>query len=225
MNPSPTIIRPTRRFLFGLLMVGAVALAIGWTAGTVAASTGSHAAAPASGTQAAGQNDLGASGVGTTTNLTPPAGGVTASGGSASTGAAILYPMPGYNSLGVAPQGTILAAGTGTADMKADGSDKAAALKTATVAALADARSQALAAAAAMGVGLGDVYSMSISSNVNYAYPTPDCVLPPLVPGAGSGAAGSAAPATSSVVCGQPNVTAPTSAQLVVTLIVAYKYA
>jgi hypothetical protein len=226
MNPSPKITRPTRSILAGLLLVGVVALAVGWTAGTVAASNGSHPAASTSGTQLSGQNDLGAPGVATTTNLPAPAGGATSSGGTASTGsAAVLYPVPGYNSLGVAPQGTILAEGTGTAGMKPDGSDKAAALKTAAVAALADARAGALAAAAAMGVGLGDVYSLSISSNTSYAYPTPECVVPPMVPGAGSGAASSAGPAISPVICGGVNATAPTSAQLVVTVIVAYKYA
>jgi len=222
MNLSPTFTRPTRSLLAGLVLVAIAALAIGWTAGTVAASNGSPAASPTATAMGVGANMLGAPGVGTTTTLPQNAGGTTSSGVASS----IAYPFPGYNTLGVAPQGTILAACTGTADMKADGSDKAAALKKATDAALADAHAQALAAAAAMGVQLQGTYSLSISSNMNYAYPTPDCVFAPPVPGTNSGATGSAgsAPASPPVVCPQLGASTPTSAQLVVTLIVAYKY-
>jgi hypothetical protein len=225
MKLSPTIIRPTRSILASLLLVGVAALAIGWTAGTVAASGGSHAAAPTIGAPDSGTVALGAPGVGTTTIVPAPGGVTTGSGGAASSGAAIIYPVPGYNSLGVAPQGTILAQGTGTADLKADGSNKASALKTAAAAALADAHAQAMAAAAAMGVGLGDIYSLSIYSNPNYAYATPDCLISPLVPGLSGGAPASAAPAGSPVVCGQVKTTVPLATQLVVTVIVAYKFA
>ena len=96
---------------------------------------------------------------------------------SSGTASAIAYPVSGYNSLGVAPDGTILAEGTGSADVKADGSDQAAALKKATDAALADAHAQALAAASSMGVQLQDIYSVSIASNTDYAYATPDCAV------------------------------------------------
>jgi hypothetical protein len=138
----------------------------------------------------------------------------------------IAYPVPGYNSLGVAPEGTILAEGTGTAVMKADGSDKAAALKKAIDAALADANAQALAAAASMGVQLQGIYSVSIAPNTSYTYPTPGCPVAPLTPGL-NGATGSpgSAPANPLVICPQATEATPTSAQLVVTLIVAYKYA
>lgn len=223
MNLSPTLTRPTRSLLAGLLLVAIAALAIGWTAGTVAASSGPRAATPTPTAKEVGGDMLGAPGVGTTTNLPQNATGTTTSG----TASSIAYPVPGYQSLGVAPQGTILAEGTGSAAMKADGSDKAAALKTATSAALADARAQGLAAAAAMGVGLGDIYSVSIVSNTSYAYATPDCVVAPPVPGTNTGAVGSAGttPASPPVICPQLGASTPTSAQLVVTLIVAYKYA
>lgn len=219
MNLSPTFTRPTRSLLVGLLLVAIAALAIGWTAGTVAATSGSRTASPTPVANTAGAN-LGAPGLGATTTVSQNAGGTTTSG----TASSIAYPVPGYNSLGVAPQGTILAQGTGTASMKADGSDKAAALKKATDAALADAHAQALAVAASMGVQLQDIYSVSIASNSNYAYATPNClIVPPPLSGGAAGSAGTA-PASPAVVCPQVGGSAPTSAQLVVTLIVAYKY-
>jgi hypothetical protein len=220
MNLRPTFTRPTKSVLAGLFVVAIAALAIGWTVGTVAASGGSRAASATAAPKGAGADTLGMPSVGTTT--TPPqyAGGTSASGGTASS---IAYPVPGYNSLGVAPEGTILAEGTGTADMKADGSDKAAALKKATDAALADAHAQALAAAASMRVQLQGIYSVSIAPNTSYTYPTPGCPgLPvaPLAPGTATGA-----PANPPVICPQVEQSTPTSAQLVVTLIIAYKYA
>jgi hypothetical protein len=138
-----------------------------------------------------------------------------------------MYPVSGYNSLGVAPQGTILAEGTGTADMKANGSDEAAALKKATDAALADAHTQALAAATAMGVTLKDVYSTSIQTSTNYTYPTSDCVGIPVTPDNQKGATASSGGGVISpqIECTAPATTAATSAQMVVTLIVAYTYA
>lgn len=223
MNLNRTFSRPTKSVLAGLFLVAIAALAIGWTAGTVAASSGSRTASPSTTPNAFGANMLSAPGVGTTSTLPVNAGGTTTSG----TASSIAYPFPGYGSIGVAPQGTVLAEGTATADMKTDGSDKAAALKTATVAALANARAQGLAAAAAMGVGLGDIYSLSITSNLSYTYPTPECVVAPPVPGTNTGATGSAGGALASapVICPMVGAAAPTSSQLVVTLIVAYKYA
>ena len=220
MNLRPTFTRPTKSVLAGLLVVAITALAIGWTAGTVAASSGSRAASATAAPKAAGAE---APGVPTTT-LPQSAGGTTTSSGTASS---IAYPVTGYNSLGVAPQGTILAEGTGTADMKADGSDQAAALKKATDAALADAHAQALAAATSMGVQLQGIYSVSIASNTSDMYATPDCVVAPPVPGTNTGATGSAgsAPASPPIACPLITGTAPSSAQMVVTLIVAYKYA
>jgi hypothetical protein len=82
-----------------------------------------------------------------------------------------------------------------------------------------------------MGVQLQDIYSVSISSDTSYAYATPDCLVTPPVPGTNSGATGSVAsapassPASPPVICNGVNQATPSSAQLVVTLIVAYKYA
>jgi hypothetical protein len=219
MNLRPTFTRPTKSVLAGLLVVAIAALALGWTAGTVAASSGSRAASATAAPKAVGAE---APGVPTTT-LPQSAGGTTTSSGTASS---IAYPVTGYNSLGVAPQGTILAEGTGTADMKADGSDQAAALRKATEAALADAYAQALAAATAMGVQLQGIYSVSIASTMNYAYATPGCPVLPLTPG-NTGATGSAgsAPASPPIACPLTTGTAPSSSQMAATLIVDYKYA
>ena len=223
MKLYSTFTRPTKSVLAGLLVVAIAALAIGWTAGTVSASSGSRAASPTGVPKGAGAE---APGIPSTT-LEQSGNVGTASGGTASS---IAYPVSGYNSLGVAPAGTILAQGTGSADVKADGSDQAAARKKATDAALADARAQALAAASAMGVQLQDIYSVSIASSTDYAYATPDCVVnPPAVPvpGANSGATGStgSAPASPPIACPLTTGTASSSSQLVVTLIVAYKFA
>jgi len=223
MNLRSTFTRPTRSALTAITLIGIAMLAIGWTAGTVAASTGSRAAAPTAAPTAVLPGPVNLPDLATTT--TPGAAGVTT--GSSGTATSIAYPVPGYDSLGTAPQGTILAQGTGQADMKANGSNEAAALQKATAAALAGAHTQALAAAAAMGVQLQGTYSVSIATNTNYIYPTPDCVVPPVAPAPASGAAGTtgSAPASSPEICLQVNSSTPTSAQLVVTLIVAYKYA
>jgi len=222
MNLHPTS-RPTKSVLAGLFVVAIASLAIGWTAGTVAASNGSRAASPTASPNGAGANQPGVPGTGTTTNLSQSGNITTTSGGTASS---IEYPVPGYNSLGVAPEGTILAEGTGAADMKPDRSDKAAALVKATDAALADAHAQAVAAAASMRVQLQGIYSVSIAPNTSYTYPTPGCPVAPLAPGLNgpTGSAGSA-PANPPVICPLAPEATPTSAQLVVTLIVAYKYA
>jgi hypothetical protein len=220
MTLSPTLSRPTKSLLAAVFLVAVAAMAIGWTAGTVAASSGSQAASSTVASKAAGAN---VPGLGTTTTLPQYAGGSSSSG----TTSSIAYAVPGSNSLGAAPEGTILAEGTGTADMKADGSDRATALKKATDAALADAHDQALAVAASVGVQLDGIYSVSIASNTSYTYPTPDCLIVPLQPGLDGGAAGSAGsvPVPSPAICSQLNASTPTAAQLVVTLIVVYKYA
>jgi hypothetical protein len=136
--------------------------------------------------------------------------------------------VPGYGTLGLAPEGTILAEGTGTADVKVDGSDRAAALKQATDSALADARSQAQVVATSMGVTLKDIYSLSVTSSDNYAYATPDCLVPPIAPEPGqSNVAGavSTTQAGSPGICVAPaNPATPSSAQEVVTLLVAYRF-
>jgi hypothetical protein len=240
MNLSTVLPRRRAGLLAGLSLMAVLFLAVGWTAGTVAANNSGHSAptAPAAvNPLIAGPADLAAGQPGAVT-----AGGTTT--GAAGVSSAI-YPFPGYGgSLGTAPEGTILAAGTGTADMKVDGSDKAAALAKATAAALADAKSQAQAAATAMGVTLKDIYSVSTSSNQTFTYPSVDCTLP-MVPTNGTTTQGSApgsdagsgvnvpasAPVPSAVssppaVCVYAKLTPPTpsSSQLVVTVVVAYRF-
>jgi hypothetical protein len=218
MKLSPQIARPPKALLAGLVVVALASLAIGWTAGTASASSGPHAAAATTAaTMKSAAGILGAPGAATVSS------GTTISSG---TSASIAYPMPGYNSLGVAPEGTIVAQGTGTADMKADGSDKSAALGKATDSALADAHLQALATATSVGVQLQAVYSVSVVTNTGFTYSTPGCLIAPLLPGLDGGATGStgSVPVSSPELCKVQQST-PTSAQLVVTLIVAYKYA
>ena len=68
---------------------------------------------------------------------------ITTGGGTVtSAGAAIAYPYYG-GSPGVAPDHTIVVTGVGQADLKSDGSDRAAAQKSALTDALADAKAQA----------------------------------------------------------------------------------
>jgi len=240
----PSFARPPRSLLAGLLVVALGSLAVGWTAGTVAASGGTHPT-PSAATPASKGNsnsaELVAPGDPQAAINTGYAGSGVASG--AGGGTSVAYPGPGYpGSLGAAPEGTILAGGTGTADMRPDGSDRASALAKATTAALADARTQAQAVATSMGVALKGVYSVSVSAADSYTYPVPDCLIPPVAPGAvEGGSAGSGtgtvpnepaasssaavAPAMTPEVCTQTKTTAPSSAQLVVFVIVAYNFA
>jgi hypothetical protein len=227
--------KPRRSLLVGLVFVSAVSLAAGWTAGAVVASSGSQASPAATATAG---NDI----------VNGPALGVPAAGqGSTEPGVAqgssasgVVYPYQVDPSLGVAPEGTILAAGTGTADMNADGSDRATALPKATGAALVDARAGAQAAATAMGVSITGIYSVSVSFSDSYVYPTSGCAVPmPLLPdtaASGPGDGGQAtvtsppAPASVPATAGSPAVCLPgsvssaTSMQLVVTVIVAYRF-
>jgi len=223
------------------LLVSAASLVIGWTAATVAASSGPRgipaASAPADraallGTElgapaadhVSGQLDAGA----------PEA--VVGSAGSSGASTGIAYPYQIGPSLGVAPEKTILVAGTGTADMKADGSNRAAATAKAAGLALDDARAQAAAVAKAMGVSLAGIYSVSASSYDNGIYPISECAVPmPALSGADSsgttsGGQGTAtvtappAPAHSPDVC-TTKPAGPTATQVVVTLVVAYRFA
>ncbi|MGD0863078.1 MAG: SIMPL domain-containing protein [Candidatus Limnocylindrales bacterium] len=227
MNLSPTLSRPRRSILAGLLLVSAASLLIGWTAGSVAASSGAQPSPTTAAT--ANQNSLGGAELGV-----PTTGQVSTEPGvaSGSSGAAVAYPYQIYPSLGVAPENTILAAGTGTADMKADGSDRATAMAKATALALADAKAQAQAMATAMGVSITGTYSVSISSSDSYVYPTSDCALPmPLEPATGTSGSSQGTttitpvPAGSPEVCAPGTAVSPTSMQLVVTVIVAYRFA
>jgi hypothetical protein len=237
----PNLVLPTRKLFAGVFVVALAALAIGWTAGMAAASGGIHPApspivpADKANSSAAEHIALGEPQIDTntgTSTTSPGSGQASGVGG----GTSVAYPGPIYpGSVGAAPQGTILAGGSGTADMKTDGSDRAAALAAGTTAALADARAQAQAVATSMGVALKGVYSVTVSAADSYAYPMPECVVPPAVPsavdsGAGVGsapnAAASGAPAIAPVpsVCNYTKTGTPSSAQLVVTVVVAYNF-
>ncbi len=118
---------------------------------------------------------------------------ITTGGGTVtSAGTAIAYPYFG-GSPGVAPDHTIVVTGVGQANLQGDGSDQAAAQKSALTAALADAKAQADAIAADTGLGLNGVLSVSASVSPGYGVMplvangagTPTCVVPVPVPGSG----------------------------------------
>ena len=96
-------------------------------------------------------------------------GGGIAQPGIAQPGAAIAYPYPIYpGSPGIAPDNTIVVTGVGQAQVRADGSDRASAKRTAIDAALADAKVQADAIAAASALSISDVLSVSTSVSPSY---------------------------------------------------------
>jgi hypothetical protein len=118
---------------------------------------------------------------------------VTTGGGTVtSSGAAIAYPYFG-GSPGVAPDHTIVVTGVGQADIATDGSDRAAAQKTALAAALADAKAQTDAIAADTGLSISGVLSVSASVSPGYGIMplvangavTPPCIVPEPVPANG----------------------------------------
>jgi len=128
----------------------------------------------------------------------------------------VAYPYPVFGgSAGLAPDHELVVSGTGTATLKADGSDRATAQRTALAAAIADAKSQAQAAATDAGVTLGSVVSMSVSVGGGYVG---------VVPMDASGTP-ETAPSSSGTVIPPAAGTAPsipTTEQLVVTVTVAY---
>ena len=93
----------------------------------------------------------------------------------------------------MAPDHTIVVTGVGQADLKSDGSDRAAAQKSALTAALADAKTQSDVIAAATGLAISGVQSVSASVSPGYgvmplvanAAGMPSCVVP--MPATGSG--------------------------------------
>jgi hypothetical protein len=103
-----------------------------------------------------------------TTDTTSVGGMATATGttigsaGPAVAGAAIAYPYYG-GTPGIAPDHTIVVTGVGQADMKSDGSNRAAAQKSALAAALADAKAQADVIASATGLSISGVLSVNTS--------------------------------------------------------------
>ena len=100
-------------------------------------------------------------GVSGTTTVTTGGGTVTSSG------TAIAYPYFA-GSPGVAPDHTIVVTGVGQADLTSDGSDQAAAQKTALAAALADAKAQADTIASDTGLTISGVLSVSASVSPGY---------------------------------------------------------
>jgi len=107
---------------------------------------------------------------------------VTVGGGAAaSSGTAIAYPYFG-GTPGVAPDHTIVVTGAGQADLKSNGSNRAAAQKTALAAALADAKAQADVIAADTGLSISGVLSVSASMSPGYGVMpmtgavTPTCI-------------------------------------------------
>jgi hypothetical protein len=110
-----------------------------------------------------------------------------------SSGMAIAYPYVG-GSPGVAPDHTIVVTGVGQADLASDGSDRAAAQKSALAVALADAKAQADVIAADTGLTISGVLSVSALVSPGYGVMpmmgavTPSCVEP--MPGSGPLASG-----------------------------------
>jgi Protein of unknown function (DUF541) len=93
-----------------------------------------------------------------------------------------IYPYFG-GSPGIAPDHTIVVTGVGRADMQSDGSDRAAAQKSALAAALADAKAQATEIASMTGLTISGVLSVSASVEPNYG------ILPMVANGSSSGSA------------------------------------
>src|SRR4029077_18218135 len=86
---------------------------------------------------------------------------------SSASGTAVAYPFFG-GSPGIAPDHTIVVTGVAQVDMANDGSDRAAAQKSALVAALADAKAQADTIAAATKLSISGVLSVSASVSPSY---------------------------------------------------------
>ena len=121
--------------------------------------------------------------------------GTTAATGAAKSATAIAYPWFG-GSPGIAPDHTIVVTGVGEANLKADGSNRAAAQKIALTAALADAKGQADAIAAATGLTISGVLSVSAAVSPMY----------PILPMSGSATGGAPGVATSPAIAPAPTV-------------------
>jgi hypothetical protein len=122
-----------------------------------------------------------------TAPITPSGGTTVGAGGeypavtttSLASGGAIAYPYFG-GSAGIAPDHTIVVTGVGQADLQPDGSDRAAAQKSAIADALADAKAQADAIASATGLSINGVLSVSASVSPGYG------IMPMMANGAGT---------------------------------------
>ena len=122
---------------------------------------------------------------------------ITTGGATVSSSGSAIASYPSFaGSPGLAPDHTIVVTGVGQADLASDGSDQAAAQKTALAAALADAKAQADAIAADTGLSISGVLSVSASVSPGYGVipmvangpVTPPCVV--AVPGSGPMATG-----------------------------------
>jgi Protein of unknown function (DUF541) len=106
--------------------------------------------------------------IGATTAVGANASGTSAGG----SGSAIAYPYPIFGGTpGVAPDHSILVTGAGQSPMKADGSNAAAAERTALAAALDEAKQRADEVAAATGVTIHGVLSVSVSVGQGWIAP------------------------------------------------------
>ena len=103
---------------------------------------------------------------------------ITTGGATVSSSGSAIASYPSFaGSPGLAPDHTIVVTGVGQADLASDGSDQAAAQKTALAAALADAKAQADAIAADTGLSISGVLSVSASVSPGYG------VMPPITNG------------------------------------------
>jgi hypothetical protein len=169
----------------------------------------------ATGLAPSGATEVGPTGVATSGGGVVSSGAGVGGSGVGGSAPAIAYPYPIYpGSPGVAPDHTIVVAGVGRADVKADLSDQAGAQRDALQAAIADARVQADVVARAAGVTITGVLSVSVSSGGAYAVPM---------------AAGAAGSTPGAMPGGAPNIAPaplpmePTVQQLVVSVTVAYR--
>jgi Protein of unknown function (DUF541) len=166
----------------------ALGLAAGLLVGMGLTGPGRAAAAAPSTAPSVPSSGIAVGAPGALTPITMGGGAVTASG------TAIAYPYPDGSS-GVAPDHTIVITGVGQADLQSDGSDRAAAQKSALAAALADAKAQADVIASGTGLTISGVLSVSASASPGYGVMplgangagTPTCVAP--MPATGSGKA------------------------------------
>jgi uncharacterized protein YggE len=129
--------------------------------------------------------------------------------------AAIAYPYPGYmGTSGVAADHTIVVTGIGDGAIKADGSNRTSAQRTALAAALADAKAQADLVAQATGVTIHGVLSVSVASGQTYAYPLAAGV---------EGSAPGATPGGTTITPPEPARVQPVGPQLEVSVTIAYQ--
>ncbi len=207
----------TRRLWIPLLVVALAAAGCAGASPTPASSSTPAAGngGPGIGTQTDVRTEQG------TTPVVPAAGNATTMTG-ASGAAGMSYPYPGYGTAAVAPEKTIVAVGVGKADMKVDGSDRAAAQEKAITAAIADARAQAGIVAASMHVTLAGTYSVAVSLGEQQMYAEgTGCAVPPTEPNAGSSATPARAPTPQPC---KPATPQATSAQVFASVTVAFSF-